>query len=100
MIREFHLADWFALGNAACSTGALFSTMSYLETDPVRHIYIAGSLIIATFVFDILDGRIARWRQKSSQQAMRCATVSGAANSISSALHSIRWCCFMLSPAH
>jgi CDP-diacylglycerol---serine O-phosphatidyltransferase len=66
MIREFHLADWFTLANAACGTGALFSTMTYLETGAVRHIYIACSLIIAAFAFDIFDGRIARWRQKSS----------------------------------
>jgi CDP-diacylglycerol---serine O-phosphatidyltransferase len=66
MIREFHLADWFTLANAACGTGALFSTMSYLETSAVKHVYIACSLIISAFVFDILDGRIARWRQKSS----------------------------------
>ena len=65
MIREFHLADWFTLANAACGTGALFSTMTYLETGTVMHIYIACSLIIAAFVFDILDGRIARWRQGS-----------------------------------
>lgn len=66
MIREFYLADWFTLANAACGTGALFSTMSYLQTADVRHVYLACGLIAAAFVFDVLDGRIARWRQKSS----------------------------------
>ena len=66
MIREFHLADWFTLGNAICGTGALFSVMSYLETDDVRHIYFAGFLIIAALIFDVFDGRVARWRQMSS----------------------------------
>lgn len=66
MIREFHLADWFTLGNAICGTGALFSTMSYLEMDDVKHIYFACALVLAALIFDILDGRIARWRQKSS----------------------------------
>ncbi len=66
MIREFHLADWFTLANAACGTGALFSMMTYLEISEVKHVYIAGSLVFAAFLFDILDGRIARWRQKSS----------------------------------
>jgi len=66
MIREFHLADWFTLGNAACGIGAVFSTMTYLETKFVMHLYIACALIFAALVFDILDGRIARWRQKSS----------------------------------
>lgn len=66
MIREFHLADWFTLANAICGTGALFSTMTYLETSDVRHVYFACVLVFAALIFDILDGRIARWRQKTS----------------------------------
>lgn len=66
MIREFHLADWFTLANAVCGIGALFSTMTYLETNDVRHIYFACALVFAALVFDILDGRIARWRQNAS----------------------------------
>ncbi len=66
MIREFHLADWFTLANAVCGTGALFSTMTYLETNDVRHVFFACALVFAALVFDILDGRIARWRQKAS----------------------------------
>ena len=66
MIREFHLADWFTLANAVCGTGALFSTMTYLETDDVKHVYFACALVFAALIFDILDGRIARWRQKTS----------------------------------
>lgn len=66
MIREFHLADWFTLGNAFCGVGALFSVMSYLETGAIMHIHFACALVLAALVFDVLDGRIARWRQKSS----------------------------------
>ncbi|MBK1616154.1 CDP-diacylglycerol--serine O-phosphatidyltransferase [Rubrivivax gelatinosus] len=66
MIREFHLADWFTLGNAICGIGALFSTMTYLETGHVQHVYFAAAMVLAALVFDVLDGRIARWRQKSS----------------------------------
>lgn len=66
MIREFHLADWFTLANAVCGVGALFSTLTYLETSDVRHVYFACALVFAALVFDILDGRIARWRQKTS----------------------------------
>ena len=66
MIREFHLADWFTLANAVCGVGALFSTMTYIETGEVRHVYFAAGLVFAALIFDILDGRIARWRQKSS----------------------------------
>ena len=66
MIREFHLADWLTLANAVCGTGALFSTMTYLQTTEVRHIFIACGMVLAAFVFDVLDGRIARWRQTAS----------------------------------
>jgi CDP-diacylglycerol---serine O-phosphatidyltransferase len=66
MIREFQMADWFTLANAICGTGALFSIMSYLDTKEVRHIYFACALVFAALVFDILDGRIARWRNKAS----------------------------------
>lgn len=66
MIREFHLADWFTLANAVCGTGAIFSMMSYLELQDVRHVYFACGLVLAALVFDVLDGRIARWRQQTS----------------------------------
>jgi CDP-diacylglycerol--serine O-phosphatidyltransferase len=67
MIREFHLADWFTLANAFCGVGALFSVMSFLQSRDIRHIYFACALIPAALVFDVLDGRIARWRQQSSE---------------------------------
>jgi CDP-diacylglycerol--serine O-phosphatidyltransferase len=66
MIREFHLADWFTLANAVCGTGALFSMLTYLQTTDVRHVYLACGMVLAALVFDILDGRIARWRRKTS----------------------------------
>lgn len=66
MIREFHLADWVTLANAACGTGAIFSMMTYLQTNDASHISFACWLIVAAMVFDVLDGRVARWRQKSS----------------------------------
>jgi CDP-diacylglycerol--serine O-phosphatidyltransferase len=66
MIREFQLADWFTLANAVCGTGALFSMLTYLQTYEVRHVYFASGMVVAALVFDVLDGRIARWRQKNS----------------------------------
>jgi CDP-diacylglycerol---serine O-phosphatidyltransferase len=66
MIREFTLADWFTLGNAVSGMGAMFSIMTYLQTGDVLHVYFACALILAAFIFDVLDGRIARWRQKTS----------------------------------
>jgi len=66
MIREFQLADWFTLANAVCGMGAMFSMMTYLQMGDVIHIYFACALVLAALVFDVLDGRIARWRQKTS----------------------------------
>ena len=66
MIREFQLADWFTLGNAVSGVGALFSTMTYLQTGDIMHIHFACALLVAALIFDVLDGRIARWRQKTS----------------------------------
>jgi CDP-diacylglycerol---serine O-phosphatidyltransferase len=66
MIREFHLADWFTLANAVCGTAAIFSTITYVQTAAIKHIYFAWALILWALIFDILDGRVARWRQKTS----------------------------------
>lgn len=66
IIRSFHLADWFTLANAACGVGALFATMTYLQIHDVRHLLFACALIPLAMIFDVLDGRIARWRQKTS----------------------------------
>jgi CDP-diacylglycerol--serine O-phosphatidyltransferase len=66
LIRELQAADWFTLANAVCGTGALFSIMTYVRSGDVRHIYYACGLILAALVFDILDGRIARWSGKAS----------------------------------
>ncbi len=66
MIRSFHLADWLTLGNAVCGVGALFAIMGYLQNGEVRQVLIACALIALAFVFDVFDGRVARWRQKSS----------------------------------
>ena len=62
MIREFHFADWFTLGNAVCGTGAIFSSMTYLQTQDRSRIHSACALVFAALIIDILDGRIAKAR--------------------------------------
>ena len=76
MIREFHLADWVTLANAVCGTGAMFAMMTYLQTSDVIHIYFACGLVLAAMVFDVLDGRIARWRQKTSAMGRELDSLS------------------------
>lgn len=76
LIRQFALADWFTLANAACGAGAIFSMMTYLEVRHVRHIYFAGGLVAMALLFDFLDGRIARWRQNSSTMGRELDSLS------------------------
>src|SRR6187399_2477017 len=66
MIRGFHLADVFTLGNAACGVGAVFLAMAYVASHSLTHFFWAAALAPAAFVFDVFDGRIARWRQTHS----------------------------------
>jgi CDP-diacylglycerol---serine O-phosphatidyltransferase len=66
MLRDFHLADWFTLANAFCGTGAVFAAMRFLQDGIVRDLMIGMALIPLAFVFDALDGRIARWRKVAS----------------------------------
>lgn len=66
MIRGFHLADVFTLGNAACGVGAVFFAMAFMKSQSLAHFYWAAALAPAAFIFDVLDGRIARWRQTQS----------------------------------
>jgi CDP-diacylglycerol--serine O-phosphatidyltransferase len=66
MIREFQLADFFTLGNAACGVAAVFLAMAYMGSHSIGHFFAAAALAPAAFVFDVLDGRIARWRRQNS----------------------------------
>ena len=66
MIRGFHLADVFTLGNAACGVGAVFLAMAYVGSKSLTHFFWAAALAPAAFIFDVFDGRIARWRQTHS----------------------------------
>ena len=66
MIRGFHLADWFTIANAFCGMGAVLAVMAYLQGELPNGLYIAAGLVPLAFIFDALDGRIARWRQQHS----------------------------------
>lgn len=66
MLREFHLADFFTLGNAACGVGAIMLAMLFTAGGHIGHFLAAAALAPAAFVFDVLDGRIARARHQHS----------------------------------
>jgi CDP-diacylglycerol--serine O-phosphatidyltransferase len=66
MVREFHLADFFTLGNAACGVGAILLAMLFMASGERTHFLVAAALAPAAFVLDVLDGRIARARHQHS----------------------------------
>ena len=66
MLRDFHLADFFTLGNAACGVGGVLFAMLYMRTQLPFHFFAAAALAPAAFAFDVLDGKIARARHQHS----------------------------------
>jgi CDP-diacylglycerol---serine O-phosphatidyltransferase len=66
MLRSFHLADFVTLANAACGVSAVFLAMAYMASPSLQHFYAAAVMAPLAFFFDVLDGRIARWRQTHS----------------------------------
>ncbi|MDO9358873.1 MAG: CDP-alcohol phosphatidyltransferase family protein [Polaromonas sp.] len=66
MVRDFHLADFFTLCNAACGVAGVFLAMLFAVDGDKRFFYLAAVMAPAAFIFDVLDGRIARWRNQHS----------------------------------
>jgi CDP-diacylglycerol---serine O-phosphatidyltransferase len=66
LLRGFHLADWFTLANAACGMGAVIALMGAMAEGSTRLLLFAAALIPLALLFDVLDGRVARWRHQQS----------------------------------
>ena len=66
MLRSFALADFVTIGNGFAGAGAILALMQYLLTSNRTLLWLAFSLFPIALVLDFADGRIARWRQKSS----------------------------------
>ena len=66
MVRDFHLADFFTLGNASCGVGAVLLALAFMASGDRAHFYAAAALAPLAFLFDVLDGRIARARHQHS----------------------------------
>ena len=66
MLRSFHLADLFTLANGCCGTAAIFFAMDHIRRAAPDRIYAAGAVLVLALVFDVVDGRIARWRHRAS----------------------------------
>jgi CDP-diacylglycerol--serine O-phosphatidyltransferase len=66
MIRSFVLADFLTLGNGFCGSGSVLAAMQYLVTAESRWLVTAMVLLPLAGIFDFADGRVARWRHRSS----------------------------------
>src|SRR5262245_9314735 len=66
MIRSFHVADLLTLANGLCGVGAVFQAMMFLATGARWRLYVAALAVPVGLVFDVLDGRVARWRHEAS----------------------------------
>jgi len=66
MIRDFHVADFFTLGNAACGMAGVMLAMLFMADASPGHFLAAAAFAPAAFIFDVLDGKIARARNEHS----------------------------------
>src|SRR4051812_10877737 len=66
MIRSFVAADVLTLGNGFCGSGSVLAAMQYLVTTESRWLVTAMVLLPIAAIFDFADGRVARWRRRSS----------------------------------
>ncbi|MEY4940344.1 MAG: hypothetical protein RIQ93_2079 [Verrucomicrobiota bacterium] len=66
MIRSFVLADLLTLGNGFCGSGSVLAAMQFLITQEPRWLLGSMTLLPVALVFDFADGRVARWRRRSS----------------------------------
>lgn len=66
MIRSFVFADFLTLGNGFCGSGSVLAAMQYLVTQENHWLITAMALLPVALIFDFADGRVARWRRRSS----------------------------------
>ena len=68
MIRAYHLADLITLMNGFCGVMSIMSSMRYCLGAPTErgNLYLAMFLMPLGLFFDFFDGKVARWRNKSS----------------------------------
>ena len=66
MLREFQLADLVTLLNGFAGMGALLAFMRFLLDGKGSYFWLGTGLLPVALVMDILDGRVARFRQETS----------------------------------
>jgi len=68
LVRALHLADLITELNALCGVMSIFSSLRYClgEPDSTGNLWAALAFLPFGLFFDFLDGKVARWRKKSS----------------------------------
>jgi CDP-diacylglycerol--serine O-phosphatidyltransferase len=66
MIRDFHLSDLLTLGNGTSGMAAIFLSIAYVAHGGIEKVFAAAALLVLAVVCDVLDGRVARWRQEAT----------------------------------
>jgi CDP-diacylglycerol--serine O-phosphatidyltransferase len=66
MLRSFAMADWLTLANGFCGAGSILADMQYIATGERGFLWMAMALLPVALFFDFMDGRVARWRRRSS----------------------------------
>ena len=67
LIRAYHLADLITLMNGFCGFMSITSSMRYcIDPRAERHLWAALAFMPFGLFFDFFDGKVARWRGKSS----------------------------------
>lgn len=66
MLREFAAADWLTLANGFCGAGSILAAMQYVASGDRGYLWTAMGLLPLALFFDFADGRVARWRRRSS----------------------------------
>ncbi|KAI1763689.1 CDP-diacylglycerol--serine O-phosphatidyltransferase [Hypoxylon sp. FL1150] len=68
LLRALHMADYITELNGFCGIMSIFSSLRYCLGDPAEkaNLYLALAFLPFGLFFDFMDGRVARWRKKSS----------------------------------
>lgn len=68
LLKALHMADYITELNGFCGIMSVFSSLRYCLGDPADtgNLYLALAFLPFGLFFDFMDGRVARWRKKSS----------------------------------
>lgn len=65
-MRNFRLADCVTIMNGVCGSLSIFNSGKYMLTGNRNYLWIALWTPLFGMMFDLFDGKIARWRNESS----------------------------------